>query len=156
MKYIASYLLSVTCAAIFAALIKGVFNRNTASGAMIHLLAGLLVVSTLIRPLLSLQMAELPELSEEVWIEADEAVQVGKETSGRQFYQVITQDLEAYILKEAQTYGASLTVCFPEEGSLPPEEVTISGRISPYARARLQEKIAKELGIEKEHQRWIG
>lgn len=156
MEHLAAHLLSITAASIFAAIIKSLFDPKTAAGAMIHLLAGLLVVTTLIRPVVQLQAAQLPPLSQAVWSRADEEVARGQALAENQMRQVISSQLEAYILTEAQSLGAEVAVTFSDWEDLRPGGVTLTGRFSPDARGRMQDKISGELGIKKENQQWIG
>ena len=155
MGHLSAYLLSVTAAAVFAAVVKSLFEPKTASGSMIHLLAGLLVVTTLIRPVLELRTAELPELSQSVCNQAETEVQQGKKGAQEEMKQVISRELSSYVQTEARRLGAELTVGFSDWEELTPRQVTVSGRVSPYTRARIQDFIAAQLGIEKERQEWI-
>ena len=155
MGRLSAYLLSVTAAAVFAAIIKSLFEPKSGAGTMLHLLAGLLLVTTLIRPVFKLRMTQLPELSRSVWSQAEAEVQQGKEAAQVQMKQVISQELCAYVQTEARRLGAELTVDFSDWEALRPRCVTVSGRVSPYIRARMQDFIAAQLGIEKEKQEWI-
>lgn len=155
MSHLSAYLLSVTAAAVFAAVVKSLLEPKTASGAMIHLLAGLLVVTTLIRPVLELRTAELPELSWNVWNQAEAQVQQGKEDAEKQMKQVISQELSSYVQSEARRLGAEVTVGFSDWEDVRPRQVTVCGRVSPSIRARIQDFITAQLGIEKEKQEWI-
>ena len=155
MSHLASYFLSVTASAVFASIIKSLFDRKTAAGAMIHLLCGLLVVLTLIRPVLSFRMGQLPEVSAMVWQEAAAERDRGEAICQAQLREVISEELQTYILTEARSFGAELQAVFSEWEGVRPESVTLTGRIAPYARIRLQQIIAQKLGIEKERQQWI-
>ena len=67
---------------------------------------------------------------------------------------IITAQVEAYILDKAALYQAPVTVdvTLDEEGT--PVSVRLSGAVSPYAKTRLSEMMETDLGIKKEAQQW--
>ena len=63
---------------------------------------------------------------------------------------------QAYILDKAMALELQLQVeVVLSEDEIPvPEEVRLAGKASPYAKARLQQIIKEDLGIDKEHLIW--
>ena len=152
------YLISVTAAAMICGIVKTVTDEKTVSGAVIRLVAGLVMTVTVLSPVVRLDLSQLPELTAGISAEAKQAAAVGEELAEEELRSIIIDRLEAYILDKAAAFGARLQVevLMPEDGSIEPEGVILRGNVSPYAKQRLQQIIAEELNIAKEKQQWIG
>ena len=70
--------------------------------------------------------------------------------------QFIKERTQSYILDKAQSLNAVLDVEVTlSDDEIPvPVKVCITGKVSPYARGRLENLIIEDLGIEKENQIW--
>lgn len=152
------YLISISAAAIVCGIVKCLSDEKSTSGAIVRLVAGLVMAVTVISPLVTLHPGGLPDLPDHLLASAQAAAETGEEMSRTQEKVIIKDALEAYILDKASSYGADLSAEFywSAEDPLFPESVILHGTVSPYAKIQLQQIIARDLGIAKENQTWIG
>ncbi len=158
MEGIRQYLLTVTAAAIICGVAKTIADEKTVSGTVIRLIAGLIMTLSVLSPVVKLNLGELPDITSAFVAEGKVAASRGEELAARQIMIIIKEQLQAYILDKAASFGAELEVevLMPDDGSAQPEGVILRGNVSPYAKARLQEMIEEDLNIAKEKQKWIG
>ena len=157
MDSIRQYLISITAAAIICAIAKSFADGKTLNGTMLRLIAGIIMTVTLLSPLVQLDFHAMPELTAGVIHDANAAAAFGEEMATAEITAIINDRLEAYILDKAACLGANLEVQLQmgTDGSYLPEGIILSGDISPYAKARLQQIIANDIQIAKEKQQWI-
>lgn len=156
MEQIRQYLLTIICASVFCGILEAIPTQKGGSEALRKLICGLFLTATVASPLARIDLSQwVPgEIS---WsTEAQALAQEGAATAQAERNARIISSAEAYILDKADALEVSLhvEVMVSEEGV--PEAVTLSGHCSPYARQMLMTAIASDLGIPKEHQRWIG
>lgn len=158
MEGLRQYLISVTAAAMICGIAKTVADEKTVSGAVIRLVAGLVMTVTVLAPVVRLDLGVVPELTAGIAAEAKQAAAVGEDLAEEELRSIIIDRLEAYILDKAAAFGARLQVeiLMPEDGSIEPEGIILRGDVSPYAKQRLQQIITEDLNIAKEKQQWIG
>ncbi len=151
------YILSISAAAVFCSIARSVSDEKTISGSMIRLIAGIVMTLTVISPIVTLKLDQLPELSADLTAEARSAAARGTEMAATEINAIITDQVGAYILDKAAAYGADLEVevLMPTDGSHQPVGVILYGDVSPYAKLQLQRIIAEDILITKEHQQWI-
>jgi hypothetical protein len=121
-----------------------------------QLLCGLFLVYTAVRPL---PMLRLPSLSGAVSYysgQAEKAVKQGEKLGDETLRKSIKDRTCAYILDKAQWLEADLQVEveLSDEDIPVPKTVSITGKVSPYAKEKLSEMMEKELGIKVENQKW--
>ena len=81
-------------------------------------------------------------------------MQEGEAIYNRQYASVIKEQLEAYILDIASQLGLSITAQLELTREGLPDSVTFTGEAGQREKEKLQERIAKDLGIPKEKQLW--
>ena len=157
MTGIGNYLLSLTGASILCGILKTLIPGKGSGGRLISLLCGVILTLTALKPLTGANLADLSER----WISAfspDTYLSDSGENMARDaMAAIIKEECETYILDKATSLGLDITVGIAlSDGDIPaPVSVVISGDASPYARSRLQQIIASDLGIPKEAHRWI-
>ena len=158
MEWICNYLLRIICAAILCGLVTGFVGNKGAIGSTVKMLAGIVMVLTMVSPWTTLDFQDTTNYFEGITAEADRILADTKETTNQSLSAIIKNKTEAYILDKADSFGAELTVEVSLDGSdLPvPSSVRICGSLSPYARKRLENVISDEIGIALEDQKWIG
>ncbi len=159
MAKLGSYILSVTAAAILVGILLCILDQKSVSAALLKLTAGLFLTVTVIAPVARLDFSGLGDLVEPFASSGEEAAASGENMAQAAMADIIKSRTEAYILDKAEMYGAELTVevtLRQTDGFPVPALVRLGGRVSPYAKAQLQQIMAQELGISKENQRWIG
>ena len=154
MEGLKQYLTAITAAAIICAIAKMCAEGKTSSGAVIKLIAGLIMAFTVIAPVIDMNLGDLPVLSSQISIEAEAAGALGEEMAMRETNSIITERLEAYILDKAVSVGAEVEVEIELEESYP-VAVIVKGSILPEAKFQLQQILEADLGIAKENQKWI-
>jgi len=148
------YLLSISASAIICGIAIATADDKSASGAMIRLIAGLIMALTVIAPVVDIDFDDLPVIPTQITLDAQTACALGEEMADREINSIITNELEAYILDKAASVGADIEVELRLEDCRP-MEITIRGTVLPGSRQRLQQVLETELGIAKENQQWM-
>ena len=149
------YILSLTAAALFCVILTGIVGKKGPFSNIMGLLIGVFMAVVLIRPVLDIHIQSPERFLDELHTSAQEAVAMGLETAEEELETGIKERLTAYIQAEAQNLGCDLDVDLSLEENLP-QQVTLMGAISPYAKSKLSAWLEKNLQILPEDQVWIG
>ena len=89
--------------------------------------------------------------------EAEFALSKGTDLAREAESEIISTETCAYILDKAESMGADISVdVILNNGEPPiPDTVYLCGKISPYARNRIENMIETDIGIPKERQIWL-
>lgn len=158
MEGIARYIVSVSAAAILCGIIKNIVPSKSANAALLRLATGIFLSLVAVQPLAKIDLGALPVISEDYQWEARSVCAQGEILAQDTLRDIIKSQTEAYILDKARMLNADLTVEITLSNDDPPTpaSVRLTGKISPYAKSRLQAMILEDLGIPKENQIWIG
>ena len=150
-------MLGIVAAALVCALVTRLVKDKGAAGASVKLITGLFMVFTVVSPVSGLSLSGIDIWSGEFSDTAALIAAEGERYSAEAVATVIKTRTEAYILDKALALELQLQVeVVLSEDDIPvPAMVRISGKASPYARARLQQIIEEDLQIDKENQIWI-
>lgn len=150
------YLLSVTGAAMICGVAVKLVSGG-AAGASVKMVTGLLMLLAVVSPWTKIQFEDWNDFTADIQIAGDQAAADGIAHSEKALRDSISQRVRTYILDKAKSLDAQLTVEVElTEDALPtPCGATVTGNISPYAKAVLSEWMEQELGIGKEAQVWI-
>lgn len=156
MESIKEYLLSITAAAIICSIIVGLIEKKGANSTIIRMLCGLFLAVTVVSPWVNIQLNDLSGYWEGLGLAAENAIDEGVVMANKATADIIKTKSEAYILDKASLWELSIEVEVTVSDSDPPSpyQVRIRGTVSPYAKTRLQEVIAKDLGIPEDRQIW--
>lgn len=156
MSEITKYLFSLVCASIIVSVAITFSSKNAVIGAVIKLLSGLYLVITLVSPLLHIEIEDLTSWFDYMHTDTQMLVVSGEEMSANAMDEIIIEQTQAYILDKAAALkiSPSVEVILSENDQRVPYAVVLSGDASPYAKQKLQQIIADELGIAKENQTW--
>ena len=147
------YILSVTCAAVLAAILRTIAGEG-AMGKLTKLLSGLFLAVTVLSPLVKIQIPDPARWLEDYMIEGELAARAGEAMAKDYSDAIISAELEAYILDKAAELGCAIGAAVSlGDGGLP-ESVTLSGEIAPADRAALARMVSRELGIGEEAVIW--
>ena len=149
------YILSVTSAAVLAAILRTLAGDGT-MGKLTKLLSGLFLAVTVLAPLVKFEIRDPARWLEDYMAEGEAAAQAGEVMAKEYAASIISAELEAYILDKAASLGAEVTLEVSLDGDGMPRSVTVWGEISPAAREELSRYIFKSLGLGEEAQRWNG
>lgn len=149
-------MLSVICAALVCGILTDM-SAKTSFEKLIRLLCSVFLAVTVVYPLIRYRFPGW-NVDMSIFQPGDEdAVAQGEKIYFQSIASIIRTETEAYILKEAKSIGADLTVEVELDAGNPPapESVTIRGNFEASVETTLSQLIADELGIPKEHQTWI-
>lgn len=157
MDSIRDYLLAIVAAAIICGIMTKFLGAKGAQGALAKMICGLFLTFTLVRPIADFRIGDITDITDWYSGEADRAVSAGTSMTKNALRQSIKARAEAYILDKAEQMRAELTVQIElSEDDIPvPKSIQLTGNVSPYTKNRLQTIIKEDLGIDKEHQKWI-
>ena len=156
MDTLAQYIYRVCGAAVICAVIRHLTKISKHAG-ICKMLSGIFLLLTLLSPIADLRLGDLSQMLPDVSYEVERAVEQGKASYQNELARCISERVETYILDKGAQLGVSLSVQVElSEDPMPvPARVRLEGNVSPYAKSRLQQILANELGIGKEDQIWI-
>ena len=151
------YLLKLTAAALFCAVVVGFVGDKCALGKLIKLITGIFMIVTIAAPLGTLDMNGWTDYIDKLTLQTGSAVQDGENFAKDTLVGIIMEETSSYILDKAKAYDARLEVEVTVDDSAVPAPcaVRIQGSISPYGKQQLQRIIQEDLGIKLEAQEWI-
>lgn len=156
MDALREYLIGVIAAALLCGIVTSLIDTKGALGFSIKLIAGLLMLLSVVRPWVSLSMDNLLGWTDHVIADGSDYVASGQMMAEDVYRAGIKEQLEAYIVDEAKTFGCELSVeIILSGGDVPvPEQVRLKGDVSPYAKQSLTNFLTQQLGIDREDQIW--
>ena len=147
------YILSVTCAAALAAILRAIAGEGT-MGKLTKLLSGLFLAVTVLSPLVKLEIPDPARWLADYMSEGEAAARAGEAMAKEYSQAIISAELEAYILDKAAALGCAVTAEVRlDDGGLP-ASLTLSGSASTADKAELSRMLARELGIGEEAVIW--
>lgn len=149
------YILSIIVTAILCAMIKGLIGEKSTTSKIVNMLCGILMAVTLIAPLKDIKFYNIPSYINSLTVDADKYIQEGSSKAEKSVLVIITEQTEAYILDKADRMGLDISVEVElNDNSNVPDRVTVTGKLSPYAKEVFSNFLQDELGIAKEKQQW--
>ncbi len=156
MDSIRQYVLQIVAAALICGIVTALPFSKGMLGTAVKFITGILMVLSVIQPWVTISVEELLDWKDEISTDGAYFASEGAMEANEAYRQRIMEQVEAYILDEAEALNCTLTVRVTlSDGELPiPEKATITGDVSPYAKQVLSSMMAKQLGIEREAQIW--
>lgn len=156
MDSLREYLIGVIAAALLCGIVTALIEPKGGLGLAVKLIAGLLLILSVVRPWVSISMDNLIGWTDQLMADGGDYVQSGKIMADEVYRSGIKEQMEAYIVDEAKTFGCDLTVeVILSDGEVPvPEQVRLRGDVSPYAKQSLARFLSEQLGIKQEDQLW--
>lgn len=156
MDSIRQYLLTVIAAACVCAVITHLFPVKGSAGTLVKFLCSVFMLVSVISPVKQLRFDGIEDFVSAISVTASDAVVAGETMSQESLSAIIKEQAEAYICDKAVAMNLELEVVVTlSDGSPPtPDTVTLTGKASPYAKSRLSNVIAEDLGISREYQIW--
>lgn len=157
MAMITQYILSITGAAMVSAMILRLLDGKGSAATIARMLIGIFMTVMAIGPIVQVRIPDVHTFLPDVSLEAQMAVEQGRDTAKKALEERISRQVEAYILDKAAQLDVVLTVQITlSDDAIPvPVGAYLQGNISPYAKTKLQNILKEDLGIEKENQIWI-
>lgn len=158
MEDIRRYLIGVVVAGLMCSIISLIVGKKGMIGTIITLLCGLLMALAVVGPWTTIKADDLLGWARDISIDADGAVDDGKNMALEAYRQGIITRMESYILEKAKALDCDLQVevILSADATPVPERVHISGNVSPYAKQVISTMLTDDLGIDREAQIWTG
>lgn len=158
MNRLGNTILSVVAVALIISVIGSVCDGNRGSGKLIRMVCALVLGIHILSGVMQLDFGKFSLFADDLLESADAAAANGNRIASVATAEIIKEKTEAYILDKANDLGAELSVeVFLSDDDVPiPVTVLIRGNASPYAKKKLEQMMASDLGIAKENQEWIG
>lgn len=154
MNPVSRYILSVTAAAMIAAVLQSLAGKGS-TGQLVKLLVGVFMAMTVMALLVELEIPDLQGWYSDFSAEGTAAAAMGEKMAEDTSGAIIKERLEAYILDKAAMYQADVTADVTLDETGVPVSVSLTGQLSPYAKGRLTQMIASDLGVGEEALQWI-
>ncbi len=156
MEALKEYLLSVTCAAVICGIALKILNSKGTCAVIGKMMGGIFLAVVVISPIAGIEFDLWSDWTDTFSQEASKAVAAGEREAEYAMAEIIKEQTRTYIMEKAKQMDLQLEVSVDvSKDALPvPESVRIVGKLSPYAKNKLQEMIATDLGIPKEKQQW--
>ena len=150
-----AYILKIIASAIISAVVCSSFDSKKATGKILRILTGILMITIILSPLKTLSFYGISDHLDSISTDAQAYVEEGKLVTQTHTSALIKEHTEAYILDKAINMGldVAVEVELNETDSIPCG-ITISGDVAPYEKGVLCEFIEDTLGIAREHQTW--
>lgn len=149
------YFFRILCCALISSICLSLFPEGKTRG-MVRIFAGGLLILTMLRPDVSVELPDLEGMLWEYRYQAQSAASAGEDYARYQRRQFIIEAIEAYILDKGNALGCYLTVTVELDAEGYPATVVLSGSATEEAKRNLEALLQDELGIAKEDQQWIG
>lgn len=156
MDSLREYLIGVIAAALLCGIVISLTESKGTVGFSLKLVAGLLLLLAVVRPWVSISFDGLFGWTDQMMANGNEHVAAGQMMAEDVYRASIKQQTQAYILDEARSLGCELSVevSLSEETVPVPEQVVLSGNVSPYAKQALTNLLTAQLGIDREDLLW--
>lgn len=155
MEGVRGYIFRVVVAAIITGVVSSL-SQNSRFRPVLRLVCGMFLSLVVLRPL----SGGIPELTlnwtENTTLEAAALAQAGGHAAQSAMEDIITEELEAYILDKAADLNTSVEVEVQLNDDLLPMSVQVKGAVTASAKRELEKLLEEELGIPKENQAWAG
>lgn len=151
-----SYLVALTAAALFAALLQPLIPKGTA-GRAARLCCGLVIVLSALTPVLRLSSRDIAAWFTRMELAQDEALSGIAVQNKHLKADIISSRVQAYVLDKAQALGLEIEaeVHMNESGTLPyPDGIRIHGTLTAAQKQLLQRYIAESFGIPEDRQEY--
>lgn len=145
-----AYILTVVSAAILVSVLRSLTKEP-----LVRLVTGVFMALTVASPLVKLELPDVGAWMAAISADGEDAAAEGQQMAKEAERAIIKARVEAYILDKAAGYDAPLAVEVTVGEDAMPVSVTLTGPVSPYAKARLAQMMAQELGLGEEAQTWI-
>lgn len=157
MDWIRQYIITITAATTFYAVIKALIGHKSSQAAVIKIIAGVFITLTVVAPWVQLDVSAIPDYFNNFTLDAETAAASGVAYSQTETARIIKAQTESYILDKATSLGIAIEADVTVSTDFPPipYAVTIRANAAPYAKERLKLYIAEELGIPEAQQQWI-
>ena len=156
MENLQEYILRICAVGIICSIALTLLGDKGTVSAVVKLVTGLVLTLTVAAPLTQFRIGQISDYLDGLQFQASEFSQIGQTIAREEMAAVIKSKVEEYIRDEAAALGADLevsaTVSLNDDFQI--SSITLQGAVSPLHRQKLQQIMAQDLGVSKEHQIW--
>ncbi len=157
MELIRTWILTVTVSALLIAVAEALMPEGAVKRVG-KLTGGLILILGILQPLAAMDAQALYDMVNSLPTGAIRQESF-REAAEDPMKEIIERELGAYIVDKGAELGLACTaqvLCAAGEAGVPtPQRVTVSGSLSQSQKERLSQRIAEDLGIPREDQRYI-
>lgn len=156
MTAVREYIIQVVAVSLLCSIILKLLHGSKVSHQIMKTVCGIAIAITVISPVMSFAPDGLPDTIQSINMDGKEIARRASEDSQNQLSEVITNNIQAYILSKASSYDCNLDVKISLDGDTHriPVSVEINADVSPFIKKKIQDIIEAEIGIPKERQIW--
>lgn len=153
---IGRYILSVVCLVIVCGVLQLLLQDGSVTS-VVKIVCGLAVIVAVLSPLIYGKTDKWMIRFEDLVQNGSSVVSEGQIIASNMYKQHIKEKTESYIIAKASALGADISIDIELASEYPnsPDELTLKGNISPYAKQQLCKYLVEELGVPEENQLWI-
>ena len=155
MDGIRQYLISVIAAAVICGTVNGLIGQKGSVGSAIKFLCGIFMTITALSPLVQMHIPDEAYFWNAIQADGQIASAEGELVADKMKSEIITTQMQAYILDKAKSLDLSVTAEVMLNNDLLPSRVVIRGSAAPYAKKMLKNMIIEDFGISEECLEWI-
>ena len=150
------YILGIIVAGIVCGIVRSFVSSKTATGQILRLLTGVLMVITIASPVANISFNHITDYLDGLTAQGNIYSDSGSAMAEESRSAIIKEQIEAYILDKADRMDLDIAVevALDDRNNSIPCGVTITGSLSPYAKGIMGSYIEEQLGIAKEYQQW--
>ena len=156
MERLGCYVLTITAAAILAGILSSFLDKNSTSGALVKMAAGLFLLFAVLGPVAGWNPANLTDFTAGLTSDGDQAAAEGENLAREAMGDIIKSEAEAYILDKAAQLGLSVQVQLTLTADHLPESALLTGQATRQQKQAMESILESDLGIPKEKQQWNG
>lgn len=156
MDKICQYLLTIITSSIICSITIGITVRIGKHTTIIKLLCSIYMLIVILSPWMDIQIQDFASYLDGLNYSAQSIIDGSADTTNSQKKEIIKTQIEEYIYDKAVHMGSQpeIQVQLSETEPYAPVNVSISGKISPYVKRRLQQIITDDLNIPEVDQEW--
>lgn len=148
MASVREYLLSVITAAIICSLVSAMLPGKGSVNTIIKVICGVFLTITVISPVVQLDFTGLSGTLNDYFTDGEAIASQGQFLAEEEIGKIMESRIIAFINQIAAENGAELDVAISLDiESMQPTQVILTGKISPYAKQKMQSTISRELGV---------
>ena len=152
-----SYITNIIYCSFIIGVISVIPIQSKIVSGIIKFVSVMIVTIVIIEPITQCKFPKLTSFDQLYSSDIERIIEHAEDTASYEERKIINDLIVAYILDKASSLGVNINVTIDLSPEYPytPEQIQISGPVSPYVRNILSEYIERNLGVAKEAQIWI-
>lgn len=149
-QYVLSVIICILCNGIVSQI-----TSDTKGNSIVSLASSIVLVIVILRPITQINIQDQLNILQRNELPADCYIADGEKKASETKAEYIKSATEAYILDKAKMLGGEITALVQLDDNMVPVSVEIGETGKTSIQMQMETILAVDLGIPKEHQRWI-